>query len=163
MAVMITAIIFIFATNAKAEGFDYDTAMKKAEKEINNKDYLKAFNTIKEIGHNSHIDNNPYGKYLFESATAKLYYNQGDNAMAEKNYRNAIETAESSLPNTDTGNDYLGTRNIIAGMSIPIYTISYNYAADSLSELASINEAASIVGNSEDVTYKLRNLFNAEM
>lgn len=38
-----------------------------------------------------------------------------------------------------------------------------NYAADSLSELASINEAASIVGNSEDITYKLRNLFNAEM
>ena len=108
MAVMITAIIFIFATNAKAEGFDYDTAMKKAEKEINNKDYIKAFNTIKEIGHNSHIDNNPYGKYLFESATAKLYYNQGDNAMDEKNYRNAIETAESSLPNIDTGNDYLG-------------------------------------------------------
>ena len=108
MAVMITAIIFIFATNAKAEGFDYDTAMKKAEKEINNKDYIKAFNTIKEIGHNSHIDNNPYGKYLFESATAKLYYNQGDNAMAEKNYRNAIETAESSSLNIDTGNDYLG-------------------------------------------------------
>lgn len=44
-----------------------------------------------------------------------------------------------------------------------IHTISYNYAADSLSELASINEAASIVGNSEDITYKLRNLFNAEM
>lgn len=64
---------------------------------------------------------------------------------------------------SNTGNDYLGTRNIIAGMSIPIYTISYNYAADSLSELASINEAASIVGNSEDITYKLRNLFNAEM
>lgn len=33
----------------------------------------------------------------------------------------------------------------------------------SLSELASINEAAAIVGNSEDITYKLRNLFNAEM
>ena len=30
-------------------------------------------------------------------------------------------------------------------------------------ELASINEAAAIVGNSEDITYKLRNLFNAEM
>lgn len=48
-------------------------------------------------------------------------------------------------------------------MNISIYTISYNYAADSLSELASINEAAAIVGNSEDITYKLRNLFNAEM
>lgn len=64
---------------------------------------------------------------------------------------------------SNTGNDYPGTRNIIAGMNIPIYTISYNYAVDSLSELASINEAASIVGNSEDITYKLRNLFNAEM
>ena len=63
----------------------------------------------------------------------------------------------------NTGYDFSDTKNIIAGMDIPIYTISYNYAADSLSELASINEAAAIVGNSEDITYKLRNLFNAEM
>lgn len=64
---------------------------------------------------------------------------------------------------SNTGYKFSDTKNIIAGMNIPVYTISYNYAADSLSELASINEAASIVGNSEDITYKLRNLFNAEM
>ena len=64
---------------------------------------------------------------------------------------------------SNTGYKFSETKDIIAGMNIPIYTISYNYAADSLSELASINEAASIVGNSEDITYKLRNLFNAEM
>ena len=63
----------------------------------------------------------------------------------------------------NTGYEFSDTKNIIAGMDIPIYTISYNYAADSLSELASINEAAAIVGNSEDITYKLRNLFNAEI
>ena len=64
---------------------------------------------------------------------------------------------------SNTGCRFSETKDIIAGMNIPISTISYNYAADSLSELASINEAASIVGNSEDITYKLRNLFNAEM
>lgn len=64
---------------------------------------------------------------------------------------------------SNTGCRFSETKDIIAGMNIPIYTISYNYVADSLSELASINEAASIVGNSEDITYKLRNLFNAEM
>lgn len=64
---------------------------------------------------------------------------------------------------SNTGYKFSETKDIIAGMNIPIYTISYNYAADSLSELASINEAASIVGNSEDITYKLRNLFNAEI
>ena len=64
---------------------------------------------------------------------------------------------------SNTGYKFSDTKSIIAGMNIPIYTISYNYAADSLSELASINEATSIVGNSEDITYKLRNLFNAEM
>lgn len=64
---------------------------------------------------------------------------------------------------SNTGCRFSETKDIIAGMNIPVYTISYNYAADSLSELASINEAASIVGNSEDITYKLRNLFNAEM
>ena len=108
MAVMITAIIFVLATNARAEEFDYVSAMKKAEKEINAKNYIQAFNTIKEIGKNAYHQNNPYGKYLFRNATAKLYFDQGDNAMAEKNYRMAIETAESSLPNIDTGDDYLG-------------------------------------------------------
>lgn len=54
---------------------------------------------------------------------------------------------------SNTGYKFSETKDIIAGMNIPIYTISYNYAADSLSELASINEAASIVGNSEDITY----------
>lgn len=62
---------------------------------------------------------------------------------------------------SNTGYKFSETKDIIAGMNIPIYTISYNYAADSLSELASINEAASIIGNSEDITYKLRNLFKA--
>ena len=40
MAVMITAIIFVLATNARAEGFDYVSAMKKAGKEINAKHEL---------------------------------------------------------------------------------------------------------------------------
>lgn len=42
------------------------------------------------------------------------------------------------------------------------FVLLAKYAADSLSELASINEAAAIVGNSEDITYKLRNLFIEE-
>ena len=53
MAIMITAIIFVLATNARAEGFYYVSAMKKAEKEINAKNYIQAFNTIKEIGKNA--------------------------------------------------------------------------------------------------------------
>ena len=59
MAVMITAIIFVLATNARAEEFDYVSAMKKAEKEINAKNYIQAFNTIKEIGKNAYHQNNP--------------------------------------------------------------------------------------------------------
>ena len=116
-------------------------------------------------------------KTLYKGAVNSLDAN-GNTAMynglcvaMDRIYKKSQELGGNCTPiifvltdgDSNTGYKFSDTKDIIAGMNIPIYTISYNYAADSLSELASINEAASIVGNSEDITYKLRNLFNAEM
>lgn len=48
---------------------------------------------------------------------------------------------------------------------IPIYTIGYTNSADmdSLRSLSNINEAASISADSDDVIYKIKSLFNAQL
>lgn len=46
---------------------------------------------------------------------------------------------------------------------IPIYTIGYNANLAELERVASLNEAASINADTDDVVYKLKNLFNANL
>ncbi|MDO4796896.1 MAG: VWA domain-containing protein [Coriobacteriales bacterium] len=52
---------------------------------------------------------------------------------------------------------------VIGALRIPVYTIGYNANIDALKMISSINEAASIDASTDDVTYQLRNLFNANM
>ena len=49
--------------------------------------------------------------------------------------------------------------------AIPVYTISYGDEADKeeLQKVAGINEAASINADSDDIVYKLKNLFNSQL
>jgi Ca-activated chloride channel family protein len=53
--------------------------------------------------------------------------------------------------------------DIVQSLKIPIYTIGYNADIQALQTISSINEAASINADTDDVVYKLGNLFNAEM
>jgi Ca-activated chloride channel family protein len=55
------------------------------------------------------------------------------------------------------------TRDMIAGFKVPVYTIGYNANIDALAIISAINEAASINADTDDVVYKIQNLFNAEM
>lgn len=48
-------------------------------------------------------------------------------------------------------------------LNIPIYTIGYNADIPALERISSINEAASINADSDDVVYKLKNLFNSSL
>ena len=57
-------------------------------------------------------------------------------------------------------NDVEGT---LRALKIPIYTIGYNADIKELQTVSSINEAASIDADTDDVTYKLGSLFNAEI
>ena len=56
-------------------------------------------------------------------------------------------------------------QNPIRDSEIPIYTISYGSDADreELQAVSNINEAASINADSDDITYKLKSLFNSQL
>lgn len=48
-------------------------------------------------------------------------------------------------------------------VKIPIYTIGYNADLEELKKVSTLNEAASIDADSDDVVYQLKNLFNANL
>lgn len=53
--------------------------------------------------------------------------------------------------------------NVLESLKIPVYTIGYNADIDALGKISAINEAASINADSDDVVYKLKNLFNSSL
>ncbi len=62
---------------------------------------------------------------------------------------------------TNRGHSLKDIRKLVEESGIPIYTIGYNANIEALNEISLINEAASINADTEDVVYKLANLFNA--
>lgn len=64
---------------------------------------------------------------------------------------------------TNSGHSLNDIKGVVQEFGIPIYTIGYNADIPALQAISSINEAASINADTDDVVYKLRNLFNAEM
>jgi len=64
---------------------------------------------------------------------------------------------------TNRGHSMNEIKNIVQALGIPIYTIGYNADIQALQEISSINEAASINADTDDVVYKLANMFNAEL
>ncbi|MDR2650170.1 MAG: VWA domain-containing protein [Clostridiales bacterium] len=64
---------------------------------------------------------------------------------------------------TNKGASLKDTRTMIEGLKIPVYTIGYEADISALQSISSINEAASINADAEDVAYKIQNLFNAEI
>lgn len=64
---------------------------------------------------------------------------------------------------TNRGHSFKDISSVVETLKIPIYTIGYNADIQVLQNLSSINEAASINADTDDVIYKLQNLFNAQM
>ena len=64
---------------------------------------------------------------------------------------------------TNVGFSLADIEDVVKGLRIPIYTIGYNANIAALQKISNINEAASIDASTDDVTYQLRNLFNANM
>ena len=54
---------------------------------------------------------------------------------------------------------------IVAGLQVPIYTISYNYndSDEELRRLSEINEVSSLTASNDDIINQLRSLFNVEL
>lgn len=63
------------------------------------------------------------------------------------------------------GYDLKDVRTILETYQIPVYSIAYGDDCDlnELNEVSSVNEAATINADSDDVVYQLKNLFNAQM
>jgi Ca-activated chloride channel homolog len=64
---------------------------------------------------------------------------------------------------TNYGHSLNDIQVMLQTFKIPVYTIGYNANIKELQNLSSINEAASINADSDDVVYKLGSLFNAQM
>lgn len=95
----------------------------------------------------------------------------GLDMLMEEKAKVEAETGETIKPllfvlgdgETNVGNDLKDIRRIVEGLEVPCYTIGYNANLSALTELSSINEAASINADNEDVVYSLKSLFNAQM
>lgn len=64
---------------------------------------------------------------------------------------------------TNRGHSFNDVESMLSVLKIPIYTIGYNADIKVLQNISNINEAASINADTDDVIYKLQNLFNAQM
>ena len=64
---------------------------------------------------------------------------------------------------TNQGHSLEDIRSLIETYRIPIYTIGYNANIQALQSISSINEAASINADTDDVIYKIGNLLNVQM
>jgi Ca-activated chloride channel family protein len=84
-----------------------------------------------------------------------------DQQAADPNLRPIIFVLSDG--ETNKGHSLDDIKGIVEDLGIPIYTIGYNANIPALQTISSINEAASINADTDDVVYKLRNLFNAEM
>ncbi len=64
---------------------------------------------------------------------------------------------------TNRGYSLKDIQQPLDALNIPIYTIGYNADIPALESISAINEAASINADSDDVIYKLKNLFNSSL
>jgi Ca-activated chloride channel family protein len=64
---------------------------------------------------------------------------------------------------TNRGYSLKDIKDLVATYKVPIYTIGYNADIQALQSISSINEAASINADTDDVVYKIANLFNVQM
>jgi Ca-activated chloride channel family protein len=64
---------------------------------------------------------------------------------------------------SNTGLGLSSVDGVIRGLKIPVYTIGYNNNIPVLQTISSINEAANINAQTDDVVYKIGTLLNAQM
>lgn len=64
---------------------------------------------------------------------------------------------------TNEGYSLNDIKELIEAYKVPIYTIGYNANIQALQSISGINEAASINADTDDVVYKIGNLFNVQM
>lgn len=145
--------------------------------------YINENNSIGLVSYSSDVYINlPIGK--FDLNQRSYFVGAVDSLMANGNTASydallvAVDMIEKELKNnpdatpmifllsdgeTNVGNSLNSCVPILQYYSIPVYTIGYNANIEALEEISGINEAVSINADSDDVIYKIKSLFNAQM
>ncbi|MEI7024102.1 vWA domain-containing protein [Paenibacillus sp. y28] len=145
--------------------------------------YLGRDNSIGLVSYSSDVTIElPIGKYdtnqqsMFVGAVNSLQANGGTATfdgivVALKMLQEELKANPSAKPiifvlsdgETNEGHSLKDIRSLIEAYKVPIYTIGYNANIKALQNISSINEAASINADTDDVVYKIGNLFNVQM
>ncbi len=177
-------IIAVFVADCSGS-MDGDPINQLRESLINGSKYINETNYVGLVSYSSDVTIDlPIAKFdlnqraYFKGAVEDLSANGGTasyNAVivgtnmlieAKKNHPNA--KVMLFLLSDGQSNDGLSLESITGILKkeqIPIYTISYGSEADkdSMAALSNINEAATINADSDDIVYKIKSLFNAQM
>ena len=151
---------------------------------VNTSSYIKEGNYIGLVSYNSDVTVNlPIAKF---DATQRAYFSgevknmtAGGSTATYDAVLVALDMLEKAAEDVgdaklmlflltdgeqNVGYSYNRVAPVIGGLEVPVYTIAYNYSDDGeLEELSSINEAAALNADSDNIVNLLRNLFNAEI
>ena len=171
-------LVFIVDTSGSVDGAPLNE-MKTSL--INSAQYINSDNYVGLVTYNSDVTINlPIAKF---DLNQRAYFNGEINALTAGGGTatfDAIAVGLQMLENSKTdhpdakfmlfvlsdgnSNGFLtSVSGFIDNLNVPVYTIGYNANIDALKEISSINEAASINADTDDIIYTLKNLFNAQM
>ncbi len=177
-------IIAVFVADCSGS-MDGDPINQLRESLINGSKYINETNYVGLVSYSSDVTIDlPIAKFdlnqraYFKGAVEDLSANGGTasyNAVivgtnmlieAKKNNPNAkVMLFLLSDGQSNEGFALESITGILKKEQIPVYTISYGTEADkdSMAALSNINEAATINADSDDIVYKIKSLFNAQM
>ncbi|SFR80839.1 vWA domain-containing protein [Anaeromicropila populeti] len=172
--------VFVADTSGSMDG---EPLMELKNSLINGAEYINSDNYIGLVTYNSSVSINlPIAKFdlnqrsLFTGAVTDMSAAGGtatyDGVLVamdmllkakETNPDTKLMMFVLSDGETNEGYKLKSIKGILKALEIPVYTIGYNADIEALETLSQINEAASINADSDDVVYKLKSLFNAQM
>jgi len=174
------AAIFVADVSGSMDG---ERLNRLKESLLSGQKYLGRDNSIALVSYSSNVEINlPLGTYdtnqqsMFVGAVESLQAGGGTAtydgiAVAIKMLQDEMAINANVKPlifvlsdgETNEGHSLKQIKGLVEAYKIPIYTIGYNANIDALHEISSINEAASINADTDDVVYKISNLLNVQM
>jgi Ca-activated chloride channel family protein len=175
-------IAAVFVTDVSGS-MDGEPLNRLKESLLKGQKYLGKDNSIGLVSYSSDVTINlPIGKYdtnqqsMFVGAVNSLQASGGTATfdgivVALKLLQDELAVNPNIKPlifvlsdgETNEGYSLKDIKGLVETYKIPIYTVGYNANIKALQSISSINEAASINADTDDVVYKLGNLFNVQM
>ncbi|MBP3966226.1 VWA domain-containing protein [Paenibacillus lignilyticus] len=175
-------IAAVFVTDISGS-MDGEPLVRLKESLLKGQKYLGRDNSIGLVSFSSDVSIDvPIGKYdaiqqsLFVGAVNNLQSGGGtatfdgiivalkmlqDQLLVDPNMKPVIFVLSDG--ETNEGHSLNDIKELVEIYKVPIYTIGYNANIKALQSISSINEAASINADTDDVVYKIGNLLNVQM